>query len=142
MHIDINDTTTFRDIQDVFAAHYPWLLLAFFRQEHPPMSGSPEREALAPGDRVRAYKATHVSGLLNISPLELVAQLEKELQQRFGLPAQVLYKEKNAWVQTTGTDSFTLKELNELSRNAVDAYVLKDYENSRDDDDIKPTKLL
>lgn len=141
MHIEINDTTTFRDIQDVFAAHYPWLRLAFFRQEHPPMSGSPEQEALAPGDRVSDYKATHVSGLLNISPLEFVSQLEKELQQRFGLPAQVLYKEKNAWVQTTGTDTFTLKELNELSRNASDGYVVTDYDRGLGEDDVRPSKL-
>ena len=142
MYIEINDTTTFREIEEVFAAYYPWLRLAFYRTEHQPFEASPEQEALSPGLRVGDFRKTHVTCLLYINPLEQVQQLEKELQQLFSLPAQVLYKEKNAWVQSTGMDTFTLKELNELSRNASDDELVRDYEEGFEASDIKPTALL
>ena len=94
MHIEIHDSITFREIQEVFASHYPWLRLAFYKQEHRVFEGSEEEEAIPPGISVGAFKPTHVSGLVEIHPLEKVQQLEREFQQRFGLPVQVLYKEK------------------------------------------------
>ncbi|MFZ9387794.1 MAG: hypothetical protein ACO25B_07920 [Chitinophagaceae bacterium] len=142
MYIEINDNTTFREIQDVFSSFYPWLRLEFYQKGHKKYQSSPEREALPPGKKVSDFKKTHVSGLLEIRPPDKIATIEKELQTRFGLPVQVLRKQRNAWIQTTGMDSFTLKEANELSRNASDAYLVKDYDEGFETENINPSKLL
>jgi hypothetical protein len=41
---------------------------------------------------------------------------------------QILKKEKNQWVQTTGLDSYSLKEVNEFSRNDSDEFLVRDYD--------------
>lgn len=129
MHIEIHDDTTFCDIQNVFANYYPWLRLAFYKHPHERYESSAEQQALSPRMNVGAYKKTHLSGILEILPLCRVRAVERELQERFGLPAQVLRKDRNSWVQTTGLDDLTLKELNELSRNAADRFVIEDFED-------------
>jgi hypothetical protein len=128
MHLEIHDDTTFRDIQDVFSNHFPWLRLAFYRHPHDRFESSDEKHALEPRMNVGAFKKTHVSGLLEILPLSRVRDVEQELQDRFGLPVQILRKDRNCWVQTHGLDDLPLKELNELSRNASDSYLIEDYE--------------
>jgi hypothetical protein len=54
--------------------------------------------------------------------------VEREFMDRFGLSVQVLSKNGDNWVQTTGTDDFTLKELNEIAMSSSDEYILSDPE--------------
>jgi hypothetical protein len=61
-------------------------------------------------------------------PDQRIDAVEEEFLKRFGLSIQILKKEKGAWVQTTGLDSYSLKEVNELSKNDDDEYVVKDYD--------------
>ncbi|MDP3128017.1 MAG: hypothetical protein Q8M81_05940 [Sediminibacterium sp.] len=71
-------------------------------------------------------RKTHLSAILEIQPLYKVSAVEREFRERFGLSVQVLSKEKNNWAQAAGLDDLTLKELNELSRNASDEYILSE----------------
>lgn len=128
MHIEITDHTTFQEIQEVFADFYPYLRLEFYKKAHQKYQLSREADWIEPHKTVAHVKQTHVSGLLEMKPLEKVADVEREFQERFGLPVQVLVKEKDSWVQTTGMDDFTLKELNKLGRNSSDEFIITDYE--------------
>jgi hypothetical protein len=67
--------------------------------------------------------------------------VEREFRERFGISIQVLRKEKDGWVQTTGTDDFTLKELNETGRNSSDRNILDDYEKGFGEPEERPDKL-
>jgi hypothetical protein len=128
MHIEINDTTTLRHIQEVFSNYYPYLQLEFYKQPHKKYEASRQEDNIYPAKTIAEIKQTHVSGLLEIMPTYKVADVEKEFLQRFGLSVQVLRKEKNTWVQTTGMDDFTLKDLNEMGHNSLDEFIVSDYE--------------
>ena len=128
MHIEINDNTSLREIQKVFSNFYPYLQVAFFKKTHKKNKASADQYLIDPGKKISDIKQTHISGLLEMKPMDKVADVEREFQQRFGLPVQILCKEKDRWVQTTGMDEFTLKELNEMSRSASDEFVVTDYE--------------
>jgi hypothetical protein len=39
---------------------------------------------------------------------------------------QIYQKQGENWLQTTGVDSFTLKEANELGRNSEDEFILEE----------------
>lgn len=129
MYIEINDNTTLREIQETFSDFYPWLQIEFYSKSHKKYEGSEKAHLLLSGSSVADVKQTHVSGVIEIRPGYKVADVEREFQQRFGLSVQVMLKERDKWVQTIGTDNLTLKELNELSRNASDEYILSELES-------------
>ncbi|HET9056724.1 MAG TPA: hypothetical protein VFN30_07745 [Chitinophagaceae bacterium] len=134
MYIEINDNTTFRDIQEAFANFYPYLQIEFYKLPHKKYEASQESNAVYPGNTVSEVKQTHVSGVIEIHPWYKVTGVEMEFQNRFGLFAQILRKEKNKWVQTTGMDDFTLKELNELSRNSSDDFIISEPDSEYKDE--------
>ena len=141
MYIEINDNTTLREIQQVFNNFYPYLQINFYRKAHKKYEASSDKDLIDPDQTVGQLKKTHVSGLLERAPKYKVSDVEKEFMVRFGLSVQVLRMDRDNWVQTTGTDDFTLKELNELSRNSSDEFVLMDYDETFEDDEVEPEKL-
>jgi hypothetical protein len=142
MHIEINDKTPLREIQDVFSDFYPYLKIEFYSKRHKKYEDSAEVNLIEPNILIGDIKHTHVSGLLEMRPLYKIADVEKEFQDRFGLSVQIFRKEKEGWEQTTGTDDFTLKELNEMGRNSSDEFIIEDYEEGFEEPEEKPEKLL
>jgi len=128
MHIEMNNNTKLCEIQEVFSNHYPYPKIEFYKKPHKKYEGSEDAYLIRPRKKIGDVKRTHVSGVLEMVPLSKVADIEKEFQQRFGLPAQIFRKEKNSWEQTRNMDDFTLKELNELGRNSSDGFIVSDYE--------------
>ena len=142
MHIEINDNTVLRDIQETFSDFYPYLKIEFYNKPHKKYETSAEACLVDPGKTIGEIRLTHLSALLEIQPGYKVADVEREFQQRFGLSVQVLKKEKDNWEQTTGMDDFTLKELNEMGRNSSDEFIISDYEAGFEETDEKPEKLV
>lgn len=142
MHIEINDNTKFREIQEVFNNFYPYLQINFYRKAHKKYEASSDADLIDPELTVGQLKKTHVSGLLEMAPLYKVADVEKEFLVRFGLSAQIVRMDGDNWVQTTGMDDFTLKEVNELSRNSSDEFVVTDYDETFEDEEEEPDTLL
>jgi hypothetical protein len=142
MHLKINDNTTFKEIQEAFSNFYPYLLLEFYTRGHKKYEGSLDIDLVYPGKTIGDVKKTHVSGILEILPHDTAAQLEQELQMRFGLPAQVFWKDNDVWRETTGMDDFTLKELNEFGRNATDEYITSEQEEGMEEQEDRPEKLM
>lgn len=134
MHIDINDNTTLRHIQEIFSDYYPYLQMEFYKSPHKKYEASAERELIYPGKTIGEVKQTHVSAIIEILPHSKVADVEKEFLQRFGLSVQILRKEKDHWEQTTGMDDFTLKELNEIGRSSSDDFILSDLDEEENEE--------
>ena len=141
MHLEINDNTTLREIEETFSNYYPYLKIGFFSQPHKKYEGSSGADQLDPNTLVGNIKHTHISGVLEIQPFYRVADVEREFRERFGLSVQISRKEKNKWEQTTGMDDFTLKDLNEFGRSSSDEFVVSDYEEKFKDVEEKPEKL-
>ncbi|KAA9035659.1 hypothetical protein FW778_20765 [Ginsengibacter hankyongi] len=142
MHLEINDNTSFREIQETFSNYYPYLKIDFFHKPHKKYEASSEADRLDPNSLVGDIKLSHVSGLLEIQPYYRIADVEKEFIQRFGLSVQILRKEKDKWEQTTGMDDFTLKEVNEFGRSSSDELIISDYEEKFTENEDKPETLL
>ena len=134
MHIEINDNTTIRSIQETFSDFYPYLKLEFYSKPPEKFKASSEDDLIFPGKTVGEIKETHVSASIKIHPLSRVADIEKEFMQRLGLEIQILRKEKSYWEQTTGMDNFTLKELNELGRSSSDEFILEEPDSEYEDE--------
>jgi len=141
MHIKINDKVSLREIQNVFSDFYAYLKIEFYSKRHKRYEDSDEINLIEPNILIGEIAHTHVPGVLEIRPLYKIADIEREFQQRFGLSVQIFRKEKNGWEQTTGTDDFTLKELNEMGRNSSDEFVVEDYEEGFEEPEEKPEKL-
>ena len=131
MYIEINDNTKFKEIQEVFSDFYPFLLIEFYTKKHIKYESSMDIDLVLTDTIVSDVKKTHVSALLEILPLNKVADVEKEFQQRFGLSAQIFWKNKDVWQETTDLDDLTLKELTEMARNSSDEQILNEYEERR-----------
>lgn len=138
MYIEINDNTAIRHIFQKFSDYYPYLQIRFYGKPHKLYGVSPDEDIIPPHKTIGEVKQTHVSGLLEITPVSKVAGIENEFLQRFGLSVQILRKEKDKWEQTTGMDDFTLKELNLLARNSSDEYILSEPDSEYPDEDLQP----
>ena len=134
MHIQIHDKTKLNDIQDVFTTYYPFLRLRFYKHPHKHFEISLEKDRLSDDLQIKDIRQTHVDGVLDIMPTQRVDEVEDIFLKQFGLGVQILKKEKNEWVQTTGLDSYSLKEVNEFSRNDSDEYVVRDYDEGFKDE--------
>jgi len=135
MHIEINDHTTLRHIQKVFADFYPYLQIEFYNKPHKRYEASSEFDFIFPDTAIGQIKSTHISCLLEMQPHSKVADIEMEFQMRFGLSVQIMRKEKDRWEQTTGMDDFTLKDLNEMGRNSSDEFIVTDYEEGFEEEE-------
>ncbi|TWI84948.1 hypothetical protein IQ13_0101 [Lacibacter cauensis] len=133
MHIQLHDLITLREIKSVFSSYYPYLRLEFYSVPHKIFEASAEKDILPDDVQLQTIKAGHTDGIIDIMPTEKVADLEREFQVRFDLPVQVLRMEHGEWTQTTGMDSFTLKDVNEYSRLDSDEYVIQDEEENFND---------
>ncbi len=138
MYIEINDNTTIRQIQHKLADYYPYLQIKFYRKLHKKYEASQDEDIIYHGKTIGEVKQTHTDAVLEITPVSKVAEIESEFQKRFGLSVQILFKEKGRWVQTTGMDDFTLKEVNVLSRNSSDEFILSEPDSEYNDEEQQP----
>lgn len=133
MHIQLHDDITLKEIKTVFSDYYPFLKLEFYSKPHLLYESSDECDVLPEDKRLKDIKDIHIDGVIDIQPTEKVTDLEFEFQRRFGLPVQVLRLEKGKWTQTTGMDTFTLKDVNQFSKNDSDDDLVDEYEEGFDE---------
>ena len=118
MHIYISEEAVIRDIQDRFQIMYPYLKLEFFRRPHIKGEGSPQREKISPDTPIEKIRMLHSFGWLDISYYRTAAAVEHDLSYLYGLSAQILRRAGTIWLETTGTDGWTLEELNNSGKPA------------------------
>ena len=103
-----------QEVQQEFNTAYPFLKLEFFPAQHkkPSPAGSRLQQAL----KIDQARKLRTNGKLPLSDTLKVAELEKGLAEVYGLNAQVFRKSGNIWLETTMTDSWTLKQQNDHGR--------------------------
>lgn len=130
MHIEIHDHTRLSDIESVFNNHFPYLHLKFYRGKHAKFQPSQEKMLLDSNWTLGEIRKTHLSTFLEILPTEKVSRFEQEFQDRIGFSVQVVGMGSIDWEQSTGLDMLNLHDLNIISRNASDEYVVEEYDQS------------
>jgi len=106
-----------KEVQDEFTRTYPYLKIDFTKgkdQGRMTRSATPSDIAPSePGDEARDLAQKLLWDELGLRDNMKINEVEVLLQYQFGLPAQVLRKSGNLWMETRMTQHWTLREQNE-----------------------------
>jgi hypothetical protein len=112
MIIPINSESQVSDIQREFNQLFPFLKLEFFKNKHAYREGSPKQSKL-PDYLLLRDLTKELPEQVGLSESMTVLELEKLFEDQLGLHLQVFRKSGTLWLETTITDSWTLKQQNE-----------------------------
>ena len=112
MEIHISDRKHISKVQEEFNEAFPYLKIEFFKHEHGAGEGSPLGDMIPSDSLLGHWRTVHGQGDIHIDASMTVEQVEKVFQEKFGISAQVFRKSGEIWLETTVTDSWTLKEQN------------------------------
>ena len=115
MEIIIEKNKTLGRIQDEFHKRFPYLKIMFYDQSHSKGEGTPRTSTLDNRLTIGEVQKFDKSGVIEITGLMKVSELEKDFDTKYGLPIQVLRKSGKIWLQTSSTDEWTLAEQNQLA---------------------------
>lgn len=114
MKLTITGERSLQEVQQEFNAAYPYLKIEFFPPQH--KKPSPSASKLQQALKIDEARKLRNSGFLTLNDALKVAELEKDLNETYGLNAQVFRKSGNIWLETTMTDGWTLKQQNDHGR--------------------------
>lgn len=120
MIIKIDHKTRVKDIQKKISVAYPYLKIEF--SDRPHREGAPTVKGHWYDESFRLLDIAKkpLPGSISIEPWDKTGRVEERFQARFGLYPQLFRKEDDKWIQTAGTDVFTLDEQNEIGRRSVE----------------------
>jgi hypothetical protein len=111
MLLNITQNKVISDVQKDFNRAYPFLKIDFYKLSDP-QRGTAARTHI--NNTLSIKNAGLISqGDLEISDALTVGQLEKTFRDQFGLYVQVSRKSGSLWLETTISDSWTLKQQND-----------------------------
>ncbi len=108
--IKIDKPVKVSEIKKVFNNEFPFLKIEFFKKKHKAMQGSLKKDVIADDFMITAHGGAHD---IIISEDMLVSEFENQFFEKLKLSAQVFRKSGGSWLETTFTDSWTLKKQNE-----------------------------
>ena len=119
MNSNIAKQRLIKEVQEEFTRTYPFLKIDFTKGKSQARmihsNNTPEARSPEPGEEELArdiaqkllWEELGLSDEMNINEVELLLQYE------FGLPAQVLRKSGNLWLETRMTQHWTLRQQND-----------------------------
>lgn len=111
MVINITNSKTIEEIQAEFNHEFPYLKIQFFKHGHKAFRGNDKRELIPSNTKIGILK--HHNGSVEITDSMAVNELESLFKSKLGLNVQVFRKSGKSWLETTVTDSWTLKKQND-----------------------------
>ena len=113
MTIDITPEKLIKDIQAEFNHVFPFLKIEFFRKG----SGFKrfiQRRAIMPNQISMGTATSSLKGgKLQITSSMTGKELEKKIDDEFGIGVQLYRKSGNLWLEITITDNWTMKQQND-----------------------------
>lgn len=111
MKINITSSKTIEEIQAEFNMEYPYLKIQFFKHGHKPFKGNEKKELIPINTVIGVLK--HHNGSIEIFEDMKVSELEQLFKEKLALNVQVFRKSGKSWLETTVTDSWTLRKQND-----------------------------
>ena len=106
-----------KEIQEYFSGIFPFLRINFFKNRKAGSERSGNKFILfSPESLMKDVHPDVLDGALIIQESMSVLELENEFNQKFNLSVQILRRSGNLWLDTSRTNSWTLKEQNDLGR--------------------------
>jgi uncharacterized pyridoxal phosphate-containing UPF0001 family protein len=99
MEITIDQTKKLSDIQTEFCKRFPYLKIEFYKQAHTAGEGSLKEKTIDSNLTINEVKIEKEIGVIKITGLMTVAELESSFSNTFGLSAQVFRKSGSIWLQ-------------------------------------------
>ncbi|MBO9562657.1 MAG: hypothetical protein J7621_07780 [Niastella sp.] len=115
MIIHINSKSQISDIQHDFNQLFPFLKIELFKYKHGYQEAS-SRQIKLPSNLYIGELAALIPKEIDVTENMTVQQFEKLFEAKLGLNIQVFRKSGSIWLETTMTDSWTLKQQNEHGR--------------------------
>jgi hypothetical protein len=135
MTLHIAPNRLIADIQKDFSSYFPYLKLEFIKNNSHLPGNTGGREIIASNKKITEGQRVIASGEMEISGEMKVQEMEMILKEHFGLTAQVFRKSGNLWLETTMTDSWTLRQQNnhgcEISAPPANVEKKDDYDLTR-----------
>ena len=117
MELHIEDTIRLEELKNQFTERYPFLKLEFFNHSHSQGSGSPKSDMITGDFTFGEIRKKHNEGDLIIKSEMSVDNIESEFENKYGIHAQIFRKSGDLWLETSATDSWSLKEQNETGES-------------------------
>ena len=116
MLLDINAEETIGEVCNNFAKAFPALKLEFFSRQHHNDKIAPKNDQLPHNFKIKDIATNPSSGACNISEEDKVHDIQKRLEEHFGLHARFFRKTGDSWIEITKTARLSLKAQEEYSR--------------------------
>lgn len=113
MELLINDSRTIAEIQKEFSGRFPYLKLEFFDKPYTKNAGSPKTSMYNRDRKIGTCRKVHTDAVITVEENSTVNDLEHDFWNKCGLSVQVFRKSGKLWIETSRTDSWTLKYQNE-----------------------------
>ena len=110
--LEVADSLKTSEIKEAFNKLYPNLKLEFFNSPHGQGEGSPKSDMIQGDPLLGDLRANHTTGSISISPKMTVGSLEDAFESVYGLHVQVFRLSGKIWLETIGSDDWTLAEQN------------------------------
>jgi hypothetical protein len=107
--IKIDNNVKASEIKNKFHDVFPFLKIEFFRKVHKNLQGSFKKDLIK--DDFKVINQDKIVELVFDEDM-LVSDLEKEFNDKLKLSAQVFRKAGKSWLETTFTDSWSLRKQN------------------------------
>lgn len=112
MIIKISTHTTIKQIQDAFAARFPFLKIEFFIDANADGIFTANEMIKDHDKTISEISKIALSNEVEIHGNHTISELEQLFKTNFGLIAQVFHKRNHTWIVTTTSDKLTLETLN------------------------------
>jgi hypothetical protein len=120
MIINITHKTTIQEVQKKFSMAYPFLKIEFSDKAHEEGERIEKGHWYNPSLKLLSIAKKPEIGWIIVHPWHKTGQIEKTFRDKFGLYPQIFRKEDDRWIETAGSDVFTLDEQNEIGRRTAD----------------------
>jgi len=98
------------EIKKKFSEQFPFLKIEFFKKKHKATQGSLKKDIITDDFVISSAQKDNA---IMYNENMLVSELEKQFDEKLKLSAQIFRKSGKTWLETTYTDSWTLKKQNE-----------------------------
>ena len=115
MRINVSPQTPLKQLKEDFSKQFDGLKIEFFKHAHKADQGSPKSDLFDGDGTVGDLSGKLAEVEMHLSADLTVEQLETRFEQDLGLHVQVFRKMRNAWIETTATDHYTLEQQMNLS---------------------------
>lgn len=117
MKFNISANTMTSDLKNDFSDQFDGLKIEFFKHSHEHQEGSARKDMVEEHVALSELNPEIADGSIEITENMSVNAVEDRFEA-MGLHIQVFRKMNLSWIETTATDSYTLAEQVELSRES------------------------